>query len=96
MKTKLCSNQPQWSALNVQLALPAGLEKMQEIAEEYVAYCEDVMRTEVPKRLNSQFNYCMHEIPFLRGMVLEGLLEQGFLKPEEELSDMIGVYMVVD
>ena len=71
-------------------------EKMQEIAEEYVAYCEDVMRTEVPKRLNSQFNYCMHEIPFLRGMVLEGLLEQGFLKPEEELSDMIGVYMVVD
>jgi len=71
-------------------------EKMQEIAEEYVAYCEDVMRTEVPRRLASQFNYCMHEIPFLRGMVLEGLLEQGFLKPEEELSDMIGVYMVVD
>ncbi|MBO7183590.1 MAG: alpha-glucan family phosphorylase, partial [Bacteroidales bacterium] len=35
MKTKLCSNQPQWSALNVQLALPAGLEKMQEIAYNY-------------------------------------------------------------
>lgn len=71
-------------------------EKMQSIAEEYVAYCEEVMRKEVPKRLESQFNYCMHEIPFLRGMVVEGLLEQGFLKPEEELSEMIGVYMVVD
>ena len=71
-------------------------EKMQEIAEEYIAYCEEVMRTEVPRRLASQFNYCMHEIPFLRGMLLEGLIEQGFLKPEEELSDMIGVYMVVD
>ena len=69
---------------------------MQSIAEEYVAYCEEVMRKEVPKRLKSQFNYCMHEIPFLRGMVVEGLLELGFLKPEEELSDMIGVYMVVD
>lgn len=69
---------------------------MFEQAEEYIAYCEGVMREEVPNNLMSQFNFCMHSIPFLRGMVVEGLLETGFLKPEEELTDMIGVYMVVD
>ncbi len=69
---------------------------MQELAEEYLAYCEGVMRKEVPENLMSQFNLCMHSVPSLRGMVVEGLLEQGFLKPEEELSLMIGVYMVVD
>ena len=69
---------------------------MFELAEEYMAYCEDVMREEVPDNLMTQFNFCMHSVPFLRGMVVEGLLETGFLKPEEELSDMIGVYMVVD
>ncbi len=35
MKTKLCSNQPQWSTFNVESSLPAGLEKMQEIAYNY-------------------------------------------------------------
>ena len=69
---------------------------MQELAEGYLTYCEDVMRKEVTGHLMNQFNFCMHSVPFLRGMVLEGLLEQGFLKPEEELSDMIGVYMVVE
>jgi len=43
----------------------------------------------------SQFNFCMHSVPFLRGMVVEGLLKTGFLKPEEELSLMIGVYTTV-
>ncbi len=32
MKTKYCSNQPQWSAVSVRPSLPAGLDKMQEIA----------------------------------------------------------------
>ena len=35
MKTKHCTNQPQWSAVTVQSKLPAGLEKMQEIAHNY-------------------------------------------------------------
>ena len=67
-------------------------EKMLTLADEYLAYCETVMRGEVPKRLMSQFNFCMHSVPFLRGMVVEGLLKTGFLRPEEELSLMIGVY----
>ena len=70
-------------------------EKMLALADEYLAYCETVMRGEVPKRLMSQFNFCMHSVPFLRGMVVEGLLKTGFLKPEEELSPMIGVYTTV-
>ena len=70
-------------------------EKMLALADEYLAYCETVMRGEVPKRLMSQFNFCMHSVPFLRGMVVEGLLKTGFLKPEEELSLMIGVYTTV-
>lgn len=32
MKTKLCSNEAKWSTVNVALALPKGLEKMQELA----------------------------------------------------------------
>ena len=70
-------------------------EKMLALADEYLAYCETVMRGEVPKRLMSQFNFCMHSVPFLRGMLVEGLLKNGFLKPEEELSLMIGVYTTV-
>lgn len=70
-------------------------EKMLALADDYMAYCETVMRGEVPKRLMSQFNFCMHSVPFLRGMVVEGLLKTGFLKPEEELSSMLGVYMTV-
>ena len=70
-------------------------EKMLALADEYMEYCETVMRGEVPKRLMSQFNFCMHSVPFLRGMVVEGLLKTGFLKPEEELSPMIGVYTTV-
>ena len=70
-------------------------EKMLDLADEYLAYCETVMRGEVPKRLMSQFNFCMHSVPFMRGMVVEGLLKTGFLKPEEELSLMIGVYTTV-
>ncbi len=70
-------------------------EKMLALADEYMAYCETVMRGEVPKRLMSQFNFCMHSVPFLRGMVVEGLLKTGYLKPEEELSLMIGVYATV-
>jgi len=70
-------------------------EKMLALADDYLAYCETVMRGEVPKRLMSQFNFCMHSVPFLRGMVVEGLLKSGFLKPEEELSLMIGVYTTV-
>ncbi len=70
-------------------------EKMLALADDYMAYCETVMRSEVPKRLMSQFNFCMHSVPFLRGMVVEGLLKTGFLKPEEELSLMIGVYTTV-
>lgn len=71
-------------------------DTMQKLAEEYLAYCEEVMRKEVPMHLMSQFNFCMHSVPFLRGMVVEGLLEQGFLKPEKELSKMKGVFMIVD
>ncbi len=67
-------------------------EKLLTLAEEYLAYCETVMRGEVPKRLMSQFNFCMHSVPFLRGMLVDGLVKTGFLKPEEELSQMIGVY----
>ena len=70
-------------------------EKMLALGDEYLAYCETVMRGEVPKRLMSQFNFCMHSVPFLRGMMVEGLLKTGFLKPEEELSLMIGVYTTV-
>lgn len=66
-----------------------------QVGEEYMEFCENVMREEVPDRLMSQFNYCMHEIPFMRGMVVDGLLKNGFLKPEEELSYMIGVYTCV-
>ncbi len=69
---------------------------MQELAEEYLADCEKIMRGEVPENLMSQFNFCMHSVPFLRGMVTEGLLEKGFLKPEEEVSKLKGVFMVVD
>lgn len=70
-------------------------DKMIALADDYMAYCENVMRGEVPKRLMSQFNFCMHSVPFLRGMVVDGLLRTGFLKPEEELSQMIGVYTTV-
>ena len=70
-------------------------DEMMAIGEDYMAYCEEVMRTEVPDRLMSQFNFCMHSIPFLRVMVVEGLMKKGFLKPEEELSYMIGVYTSV-
>jgi len=66
--------------------------ELMSIGEEYMEYCENVMRGEIPNRLMSQFNFCMHSIPFMRGMVVDGLLKNGFLKPEEELSDMIGVY----
>jgi len=66
------------------------------LAEEYLADCEKIMRGEVPEKLMSQFNFCMHSVPFLRGMVTEGLLEKGFLKPEEEVSKLKGVFMVVD
>lgn len=69
--------------------------KMFELAEEYIIYCEEVMRREVPKRLMSQFNFCMQAIPYMRGMLIEGLLDNGFLKPESELTDMIGVYTQV-
>ena len=69
---------------------------MQELAKEYLGDCEDIMRKEVPENLMSQFNFCMHSVPFLRGMVTEGLLEKGFLKPEEEVSKLKGVFMVVD
>ena len=69
---------------------------MQELAEEYLADCEEIMRKEVPDNLMSQFNFCMHSVPFLRGMVVEGLLELGFLKPEEEVSKRKGVYIVVE
>jgi len=69
---------------------------MQELAEVYLADCEVIMRKEVPENLMSQFNFCMHSVPFLRGMVTEGLLEKGFLKPEEEVSKLKGVFMVVD
>ena len=50
MKTKLCSNQPQWSSLSVESSLPAGLEKMQEIAYNYWW------------SWNSEFGYLMREI----------------------------------
>lgn len=65
---------------------------MLDLADEYIAYCEEVMREEVPERLMNQFNFCMHSVPFLRGAVADGLLERGFLKPEEELTEMMGVY----
>lgn len=70
-------------------------DKMFELAEGYISYCEEVMRKEVPKRLMSQFNFCMQAIPYMRGMLIEGLLDCDFLKPESELSDMIGVYVEV-
>lgn len=69
---------------------------MQELAEVYLADCEEIMRKEVPDNLMSQFNFCMHSVPFLRGMVAEGLLEKGFLKPEEEVSKLKGVFMIMD
>lgn len=70
-------------------------DKMFELAEDYISYCEEVMRKEVPKRLMSQFNFCMQAIPYMRGMLIEGLLDSDFLKPESELSVMIGVYAQV-
>jgi predicted nucleotide-binding protein (sugar kinase/HSP70/actin superfamily) len=66
------------------------------VAEDYVVYCENVMKEEIPERLQSQFNYYMHEIPFLRGMVVEGLIEKGFLKPDTELSELLGTYIMVE
>ena len=71
-------------------------EEMWKLGDEYITYCEEVMKEEVPERLSSQFKFCMNMIPFLRGMVAEGLVEAGFLKPEEELSQMIGVYTTVE
>lgn len=70
-------------------------DKMLALADDYIAYCETVMRGEVPKRLMSQFNFCMHSVPFLRGMVVDGLIKSGYLKPEEDLTEMIGVYTTV-
>lgn len=68
-------------------------DRLMNIAEDYMIFCEKIMREEIPKRLESQFNFCMHSIPFMRGMLVEGLLEEGFLRPEEELSNMMGVYI---
>ncbi len=42
-----------------------------------------------------QFNFCMQAIPYMRRMLVEGLRDNGFLKPEAELTDMIGVYTQV-
>ena len=70
-------------------------DKMFELAEEYISYCEEVMKREVPKRLMGQFNFCMQAIPYMRGMVFEGLTDNGFLRPESELTNMIGVYAQV-
>lgn len=70
-------------------------EKMHTLADEYIVYCEEVMRREVPKRLMNQFNFCMQAIPYMRGMLIEGLLDIGFLIPESELTNMIGVYTQV-
>lgn len=69
--------------------------ELMSIGEEYMEYCENVMRGEIPNRLMTQFNFCMHSIPFLRGMVVDGMLKNGFLKSEDELSDMIGVYTCI-
>lgn len=71
-------------------------DELLKLAEEYMVYCEELVRKEIPKKLMSQFNFCLQMIPFLRGMLVEGLLDLGYLKSEEELSDMIGVYTVVD
>lgn len=68
---------------------------MMGLAEEYISYCEEVMKREVPKRLMGQFNFCMQAIPYMRRMLVEGLRDNGFLKPEAELTDMIGVYTQV-
>ncbi len=35
MKTKNCTNQPQWTSINVGASLPKGLEKLQEISNNY-------------------------------------------------------------
>lgn len=70
-------------------------DKMFELAEEYISYCEEVMKREVPKRLMGQINFCMQAIPYMRGMVFEGLTDNGFLRPESELTNMIGVYAQV-
>jgi hypothetical protein len=70
-------------------------DKMQELTDDYIRYCEDVMKQEVPKRLMNQFNFCMHSIPFIRRMLVEELRERGYLKPENELTSMIGVYTQV-
>ncbi len=71
-------------------------EDMMKLGDEYITYCEEVMKEEVPERLGGQFKFCMNMIPFMRGMVADGLIEEGFLKPEEELSEMIGVYTTIE
>lgn len=71
------------------------VDKMFELAEEYISYCEEVMKREVPKRLMNQFNFCMQAIPYMRGMLFEGLSDNGFLKTESELTNMIGGYVRV-
>lgn len=66
--------------------------KMLALTEEYISFCEEIVRREIPGKLKSQFNFCIQAIPYLRHMVVEGLLDSGYLKPEKELSHMIGVY----
>ena len=66
--------------------------KMLALTEEYISFCEEIVKREIPGKLKSQFNFCIQAIPYLRRMVVEGLLDSGYLKPEKELSHMIGVY----
>lgn len=66
--------------------------KMLALTEEYISFCEEIVKREIPGKLKSQFNFCIQAIPYLRHMVVEGLLDSGYLKPEKELSHMIGVY----
>ncbi len=69
--------------------------RLLNLGEEYICFCEDIMKKEIPARLMNQFNFCMHSIPFLRGMVAEGLVEDGFMKADTDLSPLAGVYMCV-
>ncbi len=57
MKTKYCSNQPQWSSVTVQSTMPAGLEKMQELARNlWWSWNDEVIRLfkDIDKALWSQ------------------------------------------
>lgn len=67
-------------------------EELLSLADEYIGYCEEVLKPEIPESLKEEYDMCMHSIPYMRWMAAEGLLKISWLKPLEEIGDMAGVY----